>query len=142
MESGGGSHFFQLSKRGGSERIENLSRGGSENNVPILYLILIDFVTIFTTCDQFNILKCLLSKAKANNGSAICLVFILSCHKLNMQRNMLEESSSESALAAFACFVVSIFIDGFRAIPNIIFVIIFVTTIIIATIIIIGGQKL
>ena len=55
---------------------------------------------------------------------------------------MLEESSSESALAAFACFVVSIFIDGFRAIASIIFVIIFVTTIIIATIIIIGGQKL
>ena len=81
----GGSHFFQLSKRGGSERIESLSRGGSENNVPILYLILIDFVTIFTTCDQFNILKCLLSKAKANNGSAICLVFILSCHKLNKE---------------------------------------------------------
>ena len=85
MESGGESHFFQLSKRGGSERIESLSRGGSENNVPILYLILVDFVTILTTCDQFNILKCLLSKAKANNGSAICLVFILSCHKLNKE---------------------------------------------------------
>ena len=85
MESGGGSHFFQLSKRGGSERIESLSRGGSEKNVPILYLILIDFVTILTTCDQFNILKCLLLEAKANNGSAIYLVFILSCHKLNKE---------------------------------------------------------
>ena len=86
VESGGGSHFFQLSKRGGSEGIESLSRGGSEKNVPILYLILIDFVTILTTCDQFNILKCLLSKAKANNGSPIYLVFIvLSCHKLNKE---------------------------------------------------------
>ena len=79
--------FFSALKRGGSERIETLSRGGSEKNVPILYLIhvLIDFVTILTTCDQFNILKCLLSKAEANNVSAIYLVFILSCHKLNKE---------------------------------------------------------
>ena len=85
MESGGGSHFFQLSKKGGSERIESLSRGGSVKNVPILYLILIEFLTILNTCDQFNILKCLLSEAKVNNGSAIYLVFILSCHKLNKE---------------------------------------------------------
>ena len=31
--------FFQLSKWGRSERIESLSRGGSENIVPIFYLI-------------------------------------------------------------------------------------------------------
>ena len=86
MESGGGSHFFQLSKREGSEKIESPLRGGSEKNVPILYLILIDFVTILTTCDQFNILKCLLSKGKANNGSAIYLLFILSCHKLSKDK--------------------------------------------------------
>ena len=57
---------------------------------------------------------------------------------------MLEEMLSQSALAAFSCFVVSIFINGFRAIANIIqFVIIFATTIIIAImiIIIIGGQR-
>ena len=58
---------------------------------------------------------------------------------------MLEEMSSQLALAAFACFVVSIFINGFHAIANIIFVIIFATTIIIAImiiiIIIIGGQR-
>ena len=53
---------------------------------------------------------------------------------------MLEELSSQSAFAAFVCFVASIFIDGFRATTNIVFIIIFAATIIIA-IIIISGQK-
>ena len=85
MESGGGSHFFSSQKGEGQKELRAYQGEGQKKNVPILYLVLIDFVTILTTCDQFNILKCLLSEGKANNGSAIYLVFILSCHKLNKE---------------------------------------------------------
>ena len=57
MESGEGHIFFSSQNGEGQKKLRALKGEGQKKDVPILNLTLTDFVTILTTCDQFNILK-------------------------------------------------------------------------------------